>query len=1461
MNEQLAWNILDKYFNDNPTALINHHLESYNDFFNGGINRIFRERNPIKKVHQQNPDTKNYKFRANLYLAGKEGDRIYYGKPIIFDEQREHYMYPNEARLRNMTYGMSVHYDVEVDFFIEDENSNIIESSIVLEKMFLGRFPIMLRSDLCILNGFDKNVRYTMGECKNDLGGYFIIDGNEKVIVSQEKFADNMLYIRDKVNELYSHSAEIRSVSEDASKPVRKLSVRIVSPSALLSNNQIVVNVPNVRKPIPLFILMRALGVISDKEIIECCLLDLEKYSNYIDLFIPSIHDAGQVFSQSTAIKFIATFTKGKTVAHVLEILMNYLLPNIGELNFRDKACFIGHMVLELLKVFTKEIKPTDRDSFKYKRVELPGVLLYDLFKEYYALQQKNIYLIIDKEYNFHQGVYNTNFTKLIENNTTLIFKDRIVEKGFLKAFKGNWGSEEHTKRQGVVQELPRLSFNAYMSIMRKINLPFDSSAKVVGPRLLNASQWGIIDPVDTPDGGNIGLHKHMSILSKITKSSSSKPIIHWLRINTNMRLLNECSFKYLSQTTKLFVNGVWIGAIDDPINIKEQLINNRRSGLISVYTSISWEIKTNTLYIYTDAGRLCHPIYYVEQDDSTNTRMTTNTTNTKNTTKTKKTNKLSIDNSEILTRINENKFTWAELISGFNKKNREFNVNNCETFMKIKDLYDTSELDSLNNLQAIIEYIDTSEKDQALICINYTNLQKKLYTHMEIHPSVILGVMGNQIIFPENNPLPRNLFSCGQSKQAISMYHTNFDNRFDKMGVILNYGQLPLLKSRYLRYISNEEHAYGINVIVAIACYGGYNVEDSILFNEASIARGLFHNTYYNTYESREDSSRVNNTTIDSRFANIENENTTGLKPGYDYSKLDESGLIKENTILDDKSVLIGKVLTNVSTPNESVDSSVFTKKGQEGYVDKTFITEGEEGYRIAKVRVRDNRFPVIGDKFCSRCGQKGTIGLIIPERDMPFTEDGVRPDIIINPHALPSRMTIGQLLETVMGKACTGYGAFADATALNSAGAKHKIFSKLLTKLGYNSNANEVLYNGQNGEQMEMDIFIGPTYYMRLKQLVKDKINYRAKGPRTVLTRQTVQGRANDGGLRIGEMEKDAVVAHGLTHFLQESLLVRGDEYFMAICNNTGMISIYNSNLNLFMSPQADGPIKYTGELVDDLKIQNITKYGRNFSIVRVPYAFKLLIQELNTMNICMRIITEDNVDQLSSMAFGGEITDIEKPKIKTVVPFVQIDLKKEFNEDAKNDESENDESNAKNLESEKGIVDKILSTKLGSGVKDKLEDYQKNLLKTFTSKSTDLLSSAKDTILSIGKDTTFNTDKIDESKESKDTILDKSKDTILDKSKDTILDKSKDTILDKSKDTILDKPAIVPPSKKQDAPEPKTDDETSQNEVEIVGDLNIPDTNELAKLPLITNIEKDKDKESAEAEEQSSKKVIQI
>ena len=1272
--EDISWKIIHKYFTDNPNNLVNHHLESYNDFFNGGINRILNENNPIRFIEREDesePDSQ--RNECMLYLGGKDGSKIYLGKPIIYDDNHSHFMYPNDARLRNMTYGTTVHYDVDVDF-IYYYNGTKMEKTITLEKIFLGRFPIMLQSNLCILSGLEREARFNMGECRNDYGGYFIIDGKEKIVIPQEKFADNMLYIKqNKEDDIYLNSAEIRSVSEDTSKPIRTTAVKIVAPSPSFTNKQIVVGIPNVRKPVPLFIVMRALGVISDKDIIKTCLLDLDKNNSYIDLFIPSVHDANKIFNQTTALKYIASFTKRNTISGTLEILSDYFLPHVGELNFLEKAYFLGNMVFRLLKVYNKEEKPTDRDNFRFKRVELTGSLIYDLFREYYLIQKKDISRKIDEEYYYHKGEYKgidepskkksagddkskesskyrgDNFIGLIESNIREFFKDRIVEAGFKKAFKGNWGSESHTKRLGAVQDLNRLSWYTFISHLRKINLPLDSSAKVVGPRLLNSSQWGFIDPIDTPDGGNIGLHKHLSIAAHITSGTSSLPIINWLRSNTPLKIIMECSHEQLAISTKVFVNGNWIGAIDSPFEIIDTFKLYKRNGLIPIFTSISFNYQHNEINIYTDAGRLSRPIYYIDENK-----------------------KESFNRKDIMEKIKNEKLSWTQLVSGIKEKSLENYSIKSNKIYQVNQLYKdaASKLDEVYEMlqknKAVIDYIDTAEEESSLIAVRQEDLKKsKYYTHIEIDPSLILGVMGNLIIYPENNPVARNSFSCGQSKQAVSMYHSNYQMRIDKMGVVLNYGQVPLIKSRYLEYINNEEQPYGINAIVAIMSYTGYNVEDAILINEGALNRGIFRTTYYSMYEEREESSKVSGLS-NSKFANIEKNKVTGTKPGYDYSLLDDYGMIKENTPVNDKMILIGKISSNLENKDLWTDASVKPKKGQLGFVDKSFITDSEDGFNIAKVRIREERIPAIGDKMASRAGQKGTIGLIIPEENMPFTADGIRPDLIINPHALPSRMTIGQIVESLFGKACTNYGMFGDCTAFQVKGSNHQTYGKMLVEAGFHSSGNQLLYNGMTGEQLESNIYIGPTYYMRLKHMVKDKINYRARGPNTGLTRQPVQGRANDGGLRIGEMERDGVLAHGLSYFLNESFLVRGDEYYMAVCNKTGAIAIYNEAKNIFLSPFADGPINFHTNPDGTMNIKNVSKFGRSFSLVKIPYSFKLLIHELQTMNIQMRIITDENVDQLTSMSYSDNINKLlktDEKDIKNIISMYTTNISKKI------------------------------------------------------------------------------------------------------------------------------------------------------------------------------------------------------
>ena len=384
-HNKISWNIIDNMFKNDYNQLVNHHLTSYNNFFSEKIKNVMKDNNPLTifKDFDKDPKVNDYNLKCYMFLGGKDGSKIYYGKPILYDNENEHVMFPNEARLRNKTYGFNIYYDIDVEFEIRVDG-NINRKEMTLKKISLGTFPIMLQSNMCILKQLTPQGRYYSGECINDKGGYFIIDGKEKVIVCQEQFANNAIYVKENVSDEYSFGAEIRSVSENTSKPIRTTSVRIVKPSSTRSNNQIVVLIPNVRSPIPLFIVFRALGVISDKDIISYCLLNIEKFHDYLELFLPSVHDAGHIFTQENAIKYISTFTKHKTIPSTMDILMNYFIPHMGELHFTQKAFFLGHMVFKLLRVMKNVDKPTDRDSFRYKRIETTGSLMNDLFREYY---------------------------------------------------------------------------------------------------------------------------------------------------------------------------------------------------------------------------------------------------------------------------------------------------------------------------------------------------------------------------------------------------------------------------------------------------------------------------------------------------------------------------------------------------------------------------------------------------------------------------------------------------------------------------------------------------------------------------------------------------------------------------------------------------------------------------------------------------------------------------------------------------------------------------------------------------------------------------------------------------------------------------------------------------------------------------------------------------------------------
>jgi DNA-directed RNA polymerase II subunit RPB2 len=523
-------------------------------------------------------------------------------------------------------------------------------------------------------------------------------------------------------------------------------------------------------------------------------------------------------------------------------------------------------------------------------------------------------------------------------------------------------------------------------------------------------------------------------------------------------------------------------------------------------------------------------------------------------------------------------------------------------------------EHDDADNTHGVIEYIDPDEQAFSMIAMRPKHLLRNdtettsspyiyKYSHCEIHPSTIFGVLASCIPFPEHNQAPRNTYQCAMGKQAIGIYVTNYQRRMDKTAYVLTYPHRPLVDTRLMQMIQLAEIPSGAPLIVAIMSYTGYNQEDSVLVNQGAIDRGMFSATIYHT--EKDEDKKINGDEEIRCHPDV--SKTKGMKFG-NYDKLNQRGVMPANTFIENRDIIMGKVIPikdNRNDPTKIVkyeDISRVYHTSEECYVDKSYIDSNGEGYCFCKVRVRAFRKPVIGDKVSSRMGQKGTIGNIIPERDMPFTKDGIRPDIIINPHAIPSRMTIGQLKETLLGKVLVNLGLFGDGTSFGEYDIKD--ISKELLKVGFEMNGNEILYNGLTGEQIKSDIFIGPVFYQRLKHMVNDKQHSRSIGPMVNFTHQPAEGRSRDGGLRFGEMERDAMVGHGASRFTRGRMYDCSDKYEVHVCRKCGIIASYNDERSIHFCKTCEN--------------------RADFALVQIPYACKLLFQELATMNVAPRIMT---------------------------------------------------------------------------------------------------------------------------------------------------------------------------------------------------------------------------------------------
>ena len=1201
--ENNTWNVVDNYFEANKNFLTKHHLDSFNDFVINKIPQTFSQYNPQILYKEQDLETKKYKYEINIYYGGYDSSRVYIGKPIIYKNEGDFsvmkQMYPNEARVRNLSYSSHIFCDIVIDYIINDGGDEPRKITRTFEKVNLGKIPIMLQSKLCVLNNASFEMRKQMGECPFDQGGYFVIDGQEKVIVSHERKAENKLYIVKSMDDLYSYSAQIKSVPIDTFKYARTTVVNISKNAEVLT-----VRLPSIKKQIPLFILFRALGVESDKEILEYILynLDDEKSKLFMEFLRPTIENSGLIYTQELAIKYLSNLTVGNTSSHCIDIIQTDVFPHVGN-EFQQKAFYLGYVVHKLLNVNFGIDLETDRDSFMFKRVDLSGFLLASLFRESYKQFQRDTRIAIDTEYRFNASQYqDDNYANIVNSdNMRKIFNYNVIEGSFSKSFKIG----TILNKKGLIQSLNRLSYVGSVSQLRRINTTGDMI--MIGQRKLHGTQYGIICPVETPDGGNIGIKKHLTITGHITFGCSPEPIIKLLN---EMGLVNNENIvvKDLFNKTKVLINGKWLGVHDNPKQLVRLLRLHRQNGLINIFTSISWDIKAMEIHILTDGGRCCRPLYHLEK------------------------NNLLINNS-MVEDLKTKKISWTNLLFGFSGNRDITDYYNCEYNCPESGKVDYAELEKiLLKTRGVLEYVDTDEINNSLLLNNINDKEEIMnYSHCEIHPSLIMGILGFSIPYVSTSQAPRNVYGTGQSKQSVGIYTTNFRNRFDTSAHVLHYPQKPLLNTRISKYASTDYLPTGINAIVAIASYSGYNQDDSVIINKSAVERGLFNSCYFKTYDSKEMVDKRGE--MEEFFYDPNNEDDEinekiAKNKTYNYSNVENTGFAKEGTYVYDNDVLISRYSAlGRGSRKKVIDSSVVVKQDGYGVVDKVFSDYyNTDNQQMCRVRICTKRDPIFGDKFASRHGQKGVIGMILRQEDMPYTKDGITPDIIINPHAIPSRMTIGQLIECVTGKCASNFGFFCDGTPFTNF--DNETIFDLLESEGYSRHGDEILYSGINGKQMSTKIFIGPTYYQRLKHMVKDKINSREKGKMSLKTKQPPSGRAAGGGLRIGEMERDAILSHGALQFLKETMFERSDAYSFHISDKSGLLSVANDVDNKYICMSSDGPLKFN---VDYNEIKLLSNNSEDAEIVKVnvPYNTNLLMQECMAMGISMRLIPKDIPD----------------------------------------------------------------------------------------------------------------------------------------------------------------------------------------------------------------------------------------
>lgn len=1152
----------------------------------------------VKGIARQHIDSFNYLVnteirnivRANEKIVSTIDPRWYVlftdvrvGKPSKTDDLVVSAVTPHECRLRDTSYAATI--SVDIRYTRGDE-------LVVTKNLPIGQLPMMLRSANCILTGKSDAELAKLGECPLDPGGYFIVRGAEKVILIQEQLSKNRIIIE----------KDSRGIIANVQSSTH---VRKSRTSVLMKNGKIYLNHNTFETDINIAIILKAMGVETDQEIVQIIGTEPE----YVDGIAATLHECAQeqVNTAIQALMFVGskakpirippgirgrsaitkkpTMSKKPTDGHPKqaiidrgrELLVDVVLAHVPvkHFDFWEKAVFIAQIVRRILLAVKDPSTVDDKDYYGNKRLELSGQLMSLLFEDLFKKLINDIRLSVDKDITkFHQKAARSMKTKSLAQGTeisknmprahvdvTRYFRADTITNGLEFALStGNWHVKRFKmERAGVTEVLSRLSFISAVGMMTRITSQFEKTRKVSGPRALQPSQWGMLCPSDTPEGEACGLVKNLALMTHVT-TDDDPSMLQRLLLDLGVQPTAVLSGEEINQNDIVFLNGLILGIHSQPRKLTRRLRQLRRTGMIGEFVSVFEQPDHKWVHIACDGGRVTRPLIIVDAK--------TGLPNVKD---------------EHVTKVMKGLMKWRDLL----------------------DL-------------GLIEYLDVSEENNTLIATYESDILPGKTTHLEIAPWSILGVCAGLIPYPHHNQSPRNTYQCAMGKQAIGAIAYNQHTRADTLLYLLSYPQRPLVQTHTVEMVGFERLPGGQNASLMVMSYSGYDIEDAVILNQASIDRGfgrcivIRKNAAYCRKHADGRSDRIIRPPIEGIEQLKGKDRVIAERRNERYRALGMDGIA-----MPGEQIKQGMVLINKEVPGSSLSGGVGIPTGVDGQplvqsyspqpvtykaptdavVDKVLVTSNDYDHVLTKVMIRQTRRPELGDKFSSRHGQKGVCGLIVSQEDMPFSDRGIVPDLIMNPHGFPSRMTVGKMIEFIAGKAGVFEGRFRHGTAF--VGDKLTDCARSLVSAGYNYNGKDFVYSGTSGEALRGYVFCGPIFYQKLKHMVKDKMHARARGPRALLTRQPTEGRSRDGGLRLGEMERDCLIGYGASMLLMERLMTSSDEYEAFACTTCGLLGYKEWCQNC--------------------------ETGLNVRSLKIPYACKLLFQELQAMNVVPRLKLE--------------------------------------------------------------------------------------------------------------------------------------------------------------------------------------------------------------------------------------------